>query len=266
MLDQFESRACKSIREKGIFISNAHEIMCDKTIFESAKSDAHILLRQPAIQEQIKSGRSISNSKWYVIRGLGRNVNRKILPDSFVELFLGDRLLKIINAYFGLQCRLNYVDLWYNLPAPPGSPSISSESWHRDHEDRRIIKVFVYLDDVECGMGPLNYAQRTHNCGRFAHIFPYRPALGRCPNEQKLESIFSNKNITITKCVRQAGAVIFFDSTGFHKGGRSSASPRVVLVGTYTSNGGIDSNRYLLEDANLYQQLNDSARYALYAR
>jgi hypothetical protein len=37
------------------------------------------------------------------------------------------QVLSIASAYLGLQARLNYTDIWQNIPAHEGEPSLSAE-------------------------------------------------------------------------------------------------------------------------------------------
>ena len=172
-------------------------------------------------------------------------------------------MLATISEYLELQCRLIYVDLWYNLPVRCDQPSISSEHWHRDHEDRQVIKVFVYLEDIDEAMGPFTYLNGTQYGGPHGDIFPSQAALGNYPKEAKLEETISTRNISITECTGRSGSVVLCDASGFHKGGRSSTKPRVVLVGIYTSNAGLDTKSYTLADTAQYHSLSPAQRYAL---
>ena len=55
-------------------------------------------------------------------------------------------MLALANAYMGMRSYLRAVDMWLNLPT--GEPPKLSQLWHRDYDDIRNVKVFVYLTDV----------------------------------------------------------------------------------------------------------------------
>src|SRR5438552_5040688 len=61
----------------------------------------------------------------------------------FVRFALQPSLLNIANAYFGMFTRLRFFNVWRNFTAL--SEPKNSQLWHRDPEDRFILKVFVYL-------------------------------------------------------------------------------------------------------------------------
>ena len=54
------------------------------------------------------------------------------------------RLLDIANAYLGMWAKLEYVDVWYTPPVEDAERR-SSQRWHRDFNDRHLLKAFLYL-------------------------------------------------------------------------------------------------------------------------
>ena len=58
------------------------------------------------------------------------------------------RLLDLANTYLGMWSKLEYVDLWYTPAADEGERK-SSQRWHRDFNDRQLLKAFLYLSDVD---------------------------------------------------------------------------------------------------------------------
>ena len=69
------------------------------------------------------------------------------------------RLLDIANTYLGMWAKLEYVDVWYTPPSTGRAPS--SQRWHRDFNDRHLLKAFLYLVDVDEETGPFEYVPRT---------------------------------------------------------------------------------------------------------
>src|SRR6476646_6160444 len=78
------------------------------------------------------------------------------LDDPWLRLGANPRLLDLANAYLGLWSKLEYVDLWYTPPAPDQGRK-SSQRWHRDFNDRHLLKAFIYLVDVDENTGPFEY-------------------------------------------------------------------------------------------------------------
>ena len=263
-LGKIGQQAVGTLKTDGIFVTSVNDIAKNPQLFSKLLQDSNNLLLANEVQQKIAQHHNDSDSKWYLIRGLGHSLKKGFIPPSFAELFLGEEVLSIVSSYLGTQARLNYVDLWYNLPVKESEPGISSESWHRDHEDKHIVKLYVYLVDVDETMGPFMYLKRSQMGGEYGDVFPAIPATGNYPRPDMLQEVIQDRKIPVHSCVGPASSVILCDTSGFHKGGRSSTHPRVLLAGFYTSNAGLDANRYLLSDRAQYDELAPSARYALY--
>ena len=71
------------------------------------------------------------------------------LPTSnpFVQFALQESVLELISAYYGELPRLDSVLLTWSRETK--GPLAYSQLWHRDHDDPRVVKLFVYLTDVE---------------------------------------------------------------------------------------------------------------------
>ncbi|MDF5711375.1 MAG: phytanoyl-CoA dioxygenase [Nostoc sp. S4] len=68
------------------------------------------------------------------------------------------RLLNIIENYIGLPVAFHGVHLRKDFPS---KHQFGTLLWHSDAEDRRIIKIFIYLNDVEQKTGPFEFIPRS---------------------------------------------------------------------------------------------------------
>ncbi|MFN6469260.1 MAG: phytanoyl-CoA dioxygenase [Nostoc sp. SerVER01] len=68
------------------------------------------------------------------------------------------KLLNIIENYIGLPVAFHGVHLRKDFPS---KHQFGTLLWHSDAEDRRIIKIFIYLNDVEEKTGPFEYIPRS---------------------------------------------------------------------------------------------------------
>src|SRR5207237_47956 len=87
-----------------------------------------------------------------VLRRL-RDEGEVALDDPWLRFGLNPRLLDIANTYLGMWAKLEYVDVWYT-PAAGAGERQSSQRWHRDFNDRHLLKAFLYLVDVDRDAGP----------------------------------------------------------------------------------------------------------------
>ena len=83
--------------------------------------------------------------------------NDKLSTDNpFVAFALQPAVLSILSKAYGELPHLDYVLL--TLSRDTGKALSFSQLWHRDHDDTRVIKLFVYLTDVaSLEDGPLTF-------------------------------------------------------------------------------------------------------------
>lgn len=123
----------------------------------------------------------------------------------------------------------------------------------------------MFLTDVDETMGPFTYFKRSQVGGEFGHVFPAIPRTGRYPEQDVHSQLNNDTPLPSVSCLGPAGSIILCDSSGLHRGGRSVTKPRIVLVGVYTSNAGIDAARYSLPRSVHHEQLSPAAKFALYS-
>ena len=143
------------------------------------------------------------------------------------------RMLDLANTYLRLWSKLEYVDMWYSVPQPEEAARISSQRWHRDFNDRHLLKVFVYLVDVDEGTGPFQYVPESAPGGRYGDAWPWRPLGENYPPEGELETRIpadAVKTFTGTK-----GTLLFCNTAGFHRGGFATTAPRILATATFSS-------------------------------
>ncbi|MEZ5428779.1 MAG: phytanoyl-CoA dioxygenase family protein [Pyrinomonadaceae bacterium] len=155
-------------------------------------------------------------------------------PQSIFSSFaLQDTLLGIANAYFGMIVKLRYYNVWYTFATQ--SKARESQLWHFDREDNYILKMFLYLNDVDEGAGPFTYAPRTHRKGSLKKSQPeffVEEGVQRSTDEQMAAVVPEDKWI---KGVGKKGTIIFADTRGFHKGGEARTGDRLMYTCMFTS-------------------------------
>ena len=129
--------------------------------YEAARAD-EVAAQAAALQSVDDLGDG--NEKAFLVQYLdaGRPV---IDPHGLLaSTALNTNIKSIADAYFQLRTRVADINIWRNLPS--SHPPLSSQLWHRDQpDDYFIFKMFVYLEDVTEGAGPLSYAIGTHGKG-----------------------------------------------------------------------------------------------------
>ena len=155
------------------------------------------------------------------------------LDDPWFRTAASHRLLDLANAYLEMWSKLEYVDVWYSVPQPADATRISSQRWHRDYNDQHLLKVFLYLVDVDESMGPFQYVPGSQPGGQYADAWPWEPLGKNYPTEEELEALIPSSSVRAFTAPQ--GTLIFCNTAGFHRGGFSTTSPRVLATATYSS-------------------------------
>jgi hypothetical protein len=141
-------------------------------------------------------------------------------------------LLRIVNAYFGMFTQLRYYNVWHTFATQ--TPPRESQLWHRDREDYQILKLFVYLSDVDAGAGPFTYARRTHRKGnvRREPACFIESGVKRSGDREMAAVVPSEQWVTATG---RKGTIVFADTRGYHKGGGGRERDRLIYTCMFTS-------------------------------
>lgn len=155
-------------------------------------------------------------------------------PESVYARFaLQDFIQGIANAYLGMSAELRYYNVWKTF-ATSARPR-ESQLWHFDREDNYILKVFLYLDDVDESAGPFTYAPGTHRKGRRWDLQPeffFEDNVKRSSDQQMSRVVPESEWVRATG---RKGTLIFADTRGFHKGGEAREKDRLMYTCMFTS-------------------------------
>jgi hypothetical protein len=145
------------------------------------------------------------------------------------------RLLNIIENYIGLPLIFHGVHLRKDFP---NENQFGTLLWHKDAEDRRMIKIIIYLNDVEEKHGPfeyipasltslfrLNYYRTYYKLWRSGHLGI---------KDEELNEIIPK--LAWKYCTGAAGTVIIVDPKKAIHHGTLRTENRSTLFWCYTSN------------------------------
>jgi Phytanoyl-CoA dioxygenase (PhyH) len=235
-LNKEEAQILQNLNSDGLAISSVESLFPNDDIFQQLEKKTSNLLdnwddRLDLLKKSANDESSVGK-KTYSIELLGSKVEFDF-QNAFTKLALHETLLNIANAYLGMYAKLRYYNLWFTFPTKTSARE--SQLWHFDREDNYILKVFVYLKDVDEGAGPFTYAPGTHRKGKFNSINPKNfneEGVLRTTDEQ-MNEVFPEKNWF--KAIGKKGSIIFADTRGFHKGGEARENERLVFTSMYTS-------------------------------
>jgi hypothetical protein len=261
--DAIQRRVLTEVTERGICVTRFNEVFPDANFSEiQALAEQH--LQKPRNRELLKSIQdgawSRLGTKFFLVRVLG---NPPVFDhdDLFVALSLGDRALRLACGYLGMFSRVMDMDVWCNVATP--GPDQASQTWHRDADDRKSLKMFLYLRDVDRSAGPFCYIPGSQNGGPFGKTFPQTMPHSHYPPQEEVEKRFAEDQVLA--CTGQAGTLIFCDPSGLHRGGNPKEGIRLLFTTTFTTNAGLlDNNAGRYSIAGLRKEtLTPAAQYGI---
>ena len=150
---------------------------------------------------------------------------------EFTEILLWalePKLLNIIENYIGLP--ILYQGFAMRKSIADGRYS-GVRRWHIDWEDRRIIKIIIYLNDVLPGGGAYNYISRKTTSEAIKKLNYYN--LGYVSDEEMASAVPRDSWNT---CLAPKGSVIITDTSSvFHRAQPPTHHERYSITFCYTS-------------------------------
>ena len=234
-LDPVQTRIVDELRREGYAVVPFSELVSDPGEWAQLDAEATRFINDTEAElsrerEGQESGLRRRPGKEFVVRKYAYDVQLG-LDDPWLRLGLNKRLLDIANTYLGMWTKLEYIDVWYTPPADE-SERKSSQRWHRDFNDRHLLKAFLYLVDVDEETGPFEYVPRSAPGSELDHLWPWRPLGDNYPPDDELAAKIEGKSVSF---VAPKGTVIFCNTSGFHRGGFASGKPRALATVTYSS-------------------------------
>ncbi|QXQ08094.1 hypothetical protein KX816_09015 [Sphingosinicellaceae bacterium] len=146
---------------------------------------------------------------------------------ALFQLGLHDRLLDIAEAYLGLPVAYDGIHIIYTVA---DGRAVSTRQWHRDWEDRRMLKMVVYCNDVGPDDGPLQVLSRADGVQTDEAGYRYET----CSPGEMAAQFGLNFEHDVVSCVGPAGTVVFTDTARyFHRGQPAVAKDRQALFYSY---------------------------------
>ena len=114
-------------------------------------------------------------------------------------------VLATVGAALGARPLISSMTAWWSIPH--AGEARDAELFHRDVDDWRFIKLFVYLTDVDEENGPHAYVPGSHRSPKLRDIRRY--------SEAEVESAYPGETMIITGA---AGDAFLENTQGLHRG------------------------------------------------
>jgi hypothetical protein len=143
---------------------------------------------------------------------------------------LEERMLDVVEAYLGVAPAFTTVHLRKDVG---GGHQVGTRFWHIDTEDRRVIRVLVYLSDVTIDDGPFEYIPRAQTDACTALRERALRSDGDPVFDDEMRRHVPEREWRA--CTGPAGTVVIADNAAVYHHGKVHDSERTVLIYTYTS-------------------------------
>jgi hypothetical protein len=144
---------------------------------------------------------------------------------------LDERLLSIVGHYLGLRVSYRGLTVRRDLK---GGDMLETRLWHRDAEDKRILKIIVYCNDVDRGGGAFEFVPRQAGPPTWRAATP----VGRLTDQQMTALVPPS---AWRPCSGPRGTVVIADTCSvYHRGQIAEAEDRLALFFCYNSDAPLD--------------------------
>jgi hypothetical protein len=143
---------------------------------------------------------------------------------EIIKWGLDEKLIDLITKYIGTDIKYRGVAFRRDFP---GGREDETRLWHYDDEDLSIIKVIVYLNDVDSKSGPFEYIKKSLSTCK---IFKNKKNL-RFTDQ---DIVKFSQSCNVVSCTGNAGTVIIGDTAKIlHRGLIGKSTPRNALFYAY---------------------------------
>ena len=155
------------------------------------------------------------------------------------SMFENETVRSIANQYFGMPTARIGGEVWVIPQSRTFEPRSGAQLWHVDIEDFMVLKLFVFLSDVNELQGPTEFLAKCHPKGRFAaDTGRILRSVGRDREPgYSDDTVFTHFDPTMRRVATgPAGTVYFLDTRTIHRGGACiGGERRVAVVGFMSS-------------------------------
>jgi hypothetical protein len=268
-LNALQERLVSELTESGLASCHFSELFQEQQLWRSlsafvsdfsASDEVQSVIRKR--QQDFEEKRDSRAVEHYIIGKYPQDRKPLITADNpLLNLHLNPLVLDVVNSYLGMWSKLIYFDMWHTLPLNTDT-RILSQRWHRDPEDRRKIRTFLYFNEIDTDAGAMEYLAGSQFGGPYERVFEWKDPLGiPYPPDGEVEQQIPASQRVILK--GPPGTLFFCDTTGFHRGGTAKTKPRILATGGYVTPASLHGRRYDIDATVLQAPLNPSAKFAV---
>lgn len=132
------------------------------------------------------------------------------------------QILSAVAQMLGAKPTISYMAAWWSMPGR--GKAEHAEMFHRDVDDLRFVKLFVYLTDVTAKSGPHMFVRGSHQSEELSERVRY--------TDETVAATFGKDDIlTLTG---PAGTMFLENTFGLHRGIPPANEPRLIFQALYS--------------------------------
>jgi hypothetical protein len=131
-------------------------------------------------------------------------------------------ILAVVERVFGCKPTIGYLAAWWSFKGHRAGEQ--AELFHRDVDDWRFLKLFIYLSDVDDEAGPHAYVPGSHSVAKLQRIRRYSDA--------EVADAFGSEATRLFRGPR--GTAFLEDTFGLHRGLPPRSRNRLILQVVYS--------------------------------
>lgn len=217
-------RVVEELNQNGVARTSVGALLASDRLYEELRQEVDELQRTRAGElAKARSGGNQGAHKTYSYEFFDGHPKPGTVHTRFASQ---PEIRQVADQYLGLSSRLRGCNTWLTLVS--NAQARQSQTWHRDPEDRYVVKIFTLLSDVDQGCGPFQYAPASHMKSGNAGLKAFTK-YGLSDDE--MDGLVPRAQWFYG--TGQPGTIVFADTRGYHKGGLARKGERLVFVGMY---------------------------------
>tara|TARA_A100001011_G_scaffold356658_1_gene400870 strand:+ start:50 stop:1024 length:975 start_codon:yes stop_codon:yes gene_type:complete len=166
-----------------------------------------------------------------------RNINLTNFPKettSFHEFLTNPIFIKIISKYLNDIPLLTELKLLYSPPSDTKDFK-GSQLFHSDFDDEKLVKIFVFIDDIDVDMGPLELIEKNDSklIMKKVNYSWGQKSKNYSSHDDRLKDVLG-KEPTRMELVGSSGSIYLVDTANcLHRGSRNPIKARKVLYANF---------------------------------
>lgn len=268
-LDPLQQRLVEELRATGLARCHIDELFPDGEMWRSLSAEMAAFNAGDEVQSVVRK-RQQEFAKTKDFAGVEHYIITKYSPtqkpligasNPLLRFGLDSRVLNAVNSYLGLWSKMIYFDMWHTLPLNTNT-RFASQRWHRDPEDRRKIRTFLYFSKVDAQAGAMEYLLGSNAGGPYEALFRWSDPLDMpYPPDGEIERRVKPSHCSLLE--GPPGTLFFCDTAGLHRGGTSRTVPRILTTSAYVTPASLHRRRFEIDDTVRNAPWSPSARFAV---